>query len=271
MKIFKIESIVALVVLGLVVLAILKGGYYTVNPGEVAVKIRLGKLVDSYGEGLYFKIPIVETVEKFSIRINRADIKTESFSKDLQPIDLEVVVNHRIEKNTVESIYRNLGSNYETTVVEPIVQEEIKAVISKFSAESLISNRTTVTAEISNVVKARLLKKEIIITDISVTNFDFTDAFLKSVEDKQIAEQQAKKAKKDVERVKSEAQQKLEQAKVEAEALRLQRLAVSPNLIKLRSVEAQIKAIEKWDGKLPNYVGGGTVPFIGINGTPASK
>lgn len=245
----------------LIAIWVLYGGYFLVNPGEVALKIRMGKVVDSYDEGFYLKIPFIDAVKKFSIRIKRSDIKTEAFSKDLQTVNIDVVVNHRIEKNTVMSIFRNLGIDYERTIIEPIVQEEIKAVIAKFSAEALIANRMDVTKEISNVVKARLLEKQIIITDISVTNFDFTSEFLKSVEDKQIAEQNAKKALKDVERIRNESQQEIIKARAQAKALELQRNAVSPNLIKLRSVEAQLKAIEKWDGRLP-YYNGGAMPFI---------
>lgn len=264
MKIFRMESLIAVLVAVVIGLSIIHSGYFTVKPGEVAVKIRLGKLVNSYEEGFYFKIPFLEKVEKFSIRISRTDIKTEAFSKDLQSINVDVVVNHRIEKNTVESIYRNLGVNYEVTIIDPIVQEEIKAVIAKFSAENIISNRAKLTNEISNIVKKRMFKKQIIITDISITNFDFTPDFLSAVEQKQIAEQNAKKAEKDVERVKQEAKQKIEQARAEAKSLQLQKQAVSANLIKLRQVEAQIKAIEKWDGKLP-YYNGGAVPFINID------
>jgi prohibitin 2 len=265
MKIFRMESLIAVFVAVVVGLSIIHSGYFTVKPGEVAVKIRLGRLVNSYEEGLFFKIPFVAKVEKFSIRISRTDIKTEAFSKDLQSLNVDVVVNHRIEKNTVESIYRNLGVHYETTIIDPIVQEEIKAVIAKFSAEDIITNRANLTKEISDMIKKRMFEKQIIITDLSVTNFDFTPDFLTSVEQKQIAAQNAKRAEKDVEKVKHEAQQKIEQAKAEAESLRLQRAAVSPNLIKLRQVEAQIKAIEKWDGKLPYYNGGGAVPFINID------
>lgn len=265
MKIFRIESLAVTFFIVLVILSIFHSGYFVVRPGEVAVKIRLGKIIDSYDEGFYFKLPFIEKSELFSIRINRTDIKTDAFSRDLQSIDVDLVVNHRIEKDTVKSIYRNLGPNYEHTVVDPIVQEEIKAVFARYSAESVVSNRSDVANEISEIIKKRLLEKQIIITDISVTNFDFTKEFLTSVEEKQIAEQRAQKALKDVERVKAEAQQTIEQAKAEAKSLEMQRAAVSPTLIELRKVEAQIKAIEKWDGKLPHY-NGGAVPFLQIDG-----
>ena len=131
-------------------------------------------------------------------------------------------------------------------------------------AERIISNRADVTREMDQIVKTRLKEKQIIVTDLSITNFEFTADFLKSVEDKQIAEQMAKKAEKDVERVKKEALQVVERAKAEAQSLKLQREAVSDQLIELRKVEAQIKAIDKWNGVLSQYSGGGAVPFINV-------
>ncbi len=238
--------------------------FFIVSPGEVAIKTRLGSIVDSYSEGMHFKLPLVEGITKFSIQIQRADIKTQAFSKDLQTMDAFLVVNHRIQKETVISIYRNLGPAYVRNVVDPAVQEVFKAIAAKYSAEKIISDRNLLVEEINAEVKERLSKKEIIVTDISVTDLDFTDQFLKAVEDKQVAEQQAKMAEKLVEKAKRDAEQTVAKARAEAESLRMQREAVTPSLIELRKVEAQIKAIEKWNGVLPHYVGGG-VPFVSMD------
>ena len=253
-----------LLVAGIIALSVISDGFFTIQPGEVGVKVRLGKIIDSYSEGLYFKIPFVDNIEKFSIRIRRADIKTSAFSKDMQTIDVDMVINYRIEKSTIVSIYRNLGPDYVQSVIDPITQESVKSITAKYSAEKIISSRADVTREMDEVVKNRLSEKQIIVTDLSITNFEFTPDFLKSVEDKQIAEQNAKKAEKDVERVKKEAIQVIERARAEAESLRLQRAAVSDQLIELRKVEAQIRAIEKWNGVLPQYSGGGVIPFINV-------
>lgn len=256
----------ALIVAVMVVasLLIVRDGYFTVNPGNVTIKIRFGKLLGAYDEGLYFKIPFVDDTKTFSIKIKRTDLKFEAFSKDLQPIKIDLVINHRLEKANVESIYRNLGSEYEAIIIEPIVLEEVKSVISNYSAEEVVTNRSDINKKVSEIVKARLLIKQIIATDISITDFDFTEIFLKAIEEKQIAEQEAKKAKNQVEVAKQEAEQKLERARGEAKALELQKNSISKDLIELRKVETQLKAIEKWDGKLPTYNGSGAVPFIQI-------
>ncbi len=237
--------------------------FFIVPPGEVAIKTRLGSIVDSYSEGMNFKIPFFESVTRFSIQIQRADIKTQAFSKDLQTMNSHLVVNHRIQKETVVSIYRNLGPNYVDNIVDPAVQEVFKAIAARYSAEKIISERSLLVEEINAEVKERLNKKEIIVTDISVTDLDFTDQFLKAVEDKQVAEQQAKMSEKLVEKAKRDAEQQIAKSRGEAEALRMQREQVTPSLIELRKVDAQLKAIEKWNGVLPGYVGAG-VPFISI-------
>ena len=237
--------------------------FFIIAPGEVAVKTRLGGIVDSYSEGMHFKIPLVENITKFSIQIQRADIKTQAFSKDLQTMNSHLVVNHRIQKETVVSIFRNLGPNYVDNIVDPAVQEVFKAISARYSAERIISERNQLVEEINAEVKERLSKKEIVVTDISVTDLDFTDQFLKAVEDKQVAEQQPKMSEKLVEKAKRDAESQIAKSKGEAEALRMQREQVTPALIELRKVDAQLKAIEKWNGVLPGYVGAG-VPFISI-------
>ena len=173
-----------------------------------------------------------------------------------------MAINHRILPDTIESIYRNLGTEYTSTVLKPMVEEWTKAVIAKYSADSLISNRTQVARELDQILKEKMAEKEVIISDIAITNFEFSPQFLKAVEEKQIAEQEAKRATNLVEKVKKEAEQKILQAEAEAKSLRLQREVVSDNLIKLRQVEAQLKAIEKWDGRMPTYMAGDQMPFV---------
>jgi len=237
--------------------------FFIVPPGEVAIKTRLGAIVDSYGEGMHFKLPFVESVTKFSIQIQRANIKTQAFSKDLQTMNAHLVVNHRIEQGTAVSIFRNLGPNYVENIVDPAVQEVFKAIAARYSAERVISERNELVMEINKEVKERLTTKQIVVTDISVVDLDFTDQFLKAVEDKQVADQQAQMAGKLVEKAKRDAEQQIAKSRGEAEALRMQREQVTPALIELRKVDAQLKAIEKWNGVLPGYVGAG-VPFISI-------
>ena len=245
--------IIAVIVVLLLILTAF-GSYFTVDAGQSAIKLRFGKIIGSYDEGLHYKIPFVDTIEKFSTRVNKDTIDTEAFSRDLQTIKVGLAINHRILPETVVSIYRNLGRNYVQTVLTPMVEEWIKAIVSKYSAESLISNRVEVARELDAILKEKMKEKQVIVSDIAIVNFDFSPQFLKAVEEKQIAEQEAKRATNLVEKVKKEAEQQVLKAQAEAESLKLQRQVITPELLKL-------KTIEKWNGQLPTY-NGGELPFI---------
>jgi regulator of protease activity HflC (stomatin/prohibitin superfamily) len=153
---------------------------------------------------------------------------------------------------------------YKERIIDPAVQECVKAVTARFTAAELITQREKVRVEIQEMLKQRLQTYGIVVDDFSIVNFKFSDQFTQAIEAKQTAEQLALKAQRDLERVKVEAEQKITQAKAEAEALRLQKQNVTPELIKLRQIEATMKAIEKWDGHLPQITTG-AVPFIDVS------
>ena len=153
-------GLVWVVIFGMILITAL-GSYFTVPAGSVAVKLRFGKIVDSYTEGIHVKIPFVDKVEKFSVRIKKDSFQTEAFSKDLQTVKLTLAINHRIQPDTIISIYRNLGPDYTNTVLRPMVEEWTKAVIAKYSADSLIANRVEVAKELNEILddlEARLNK-----------------------------------------------------------------------------------------------------------------
>jgi prohibitin 2 len=104
----------------------------------------------------------------------------------------------------------------------------------------------------------------LVVDDVAINNLGFAKSFTKAVEEKQVADQNAQKAKNDLERIKIEAQQKIEVAKAEAEALRVQKEQITPALLDLRRIEMQTEAVKKWDGKMPYFNGGGVVPFIEV-------
>ena len=143
------------------------------------------------------------------------------------------------------------------------MQEVVKAVTASYTAVELITQRERVRGEIKAQLKERLVGYNIFVDDFSIINFKFSQQFTQAIESKQTAEQFALKAQRDLERIKIEAEQKVAQAQAEAEALRLQKANITPELVKLRQIEATIKAIEKWDGHMPQ-VTGGTIPFIDV-------
>jgi regulator of protease activity HflC (stomatin/prohibitin superfamily) len=141
----------------------------------------------------------------------------------------------------------------------------MKAVSARYTAEELITKRPAVSAEMQSSLTKRLLSSNISVDAFSIVSFSFSEIFTDAIEAKQTAEQNALKAKRDLDRINVEAKQTIASATAEAEALRLQKMNISPDLIELRKIEANLKAIEKWNGILPQVTGAGAVPFIGIN------
>ena len=259
----KAAIIGSLIIGGILALFLVFGSWFTVSPGEVAVKTRMGKLIGNYGEGLHFKLPMIESIGKFSIQIERTDIKTEAFSKDLQQMNADLAVNHRIQQNTIESVYRNLGPNYVNNLLNPMVQEILKAITAKYSAEEIIAKRMEVVKELNEIAKAKLIEKEIVITDISIVDLSFKDEFMRAVENKQIAEQKSKEAEKLVAKAKQEADQMIATARGQAEALRLQREQITPMMLESKRLDIQREALAKWKGEVPTYMGGQMpIPFM---------
>lgn len=172
-------------------------------------------------------------------------------------------MNYHVLPSRANWVYQNLGKEYKERIIDPAVQEVVKAITARYTAVELITQRENVRYEIKKLLSERLSAYNIVVEDFSIVNFSFSKQFTQAIEAKQAAEQLALKAQRDLERVKIEAEQKVAQAKAEAEALRLQKENVTAELVKLRQIEAAMRAIEKWDGHLPR-VTAGAVPFIDV-------
>ena len=198
------------------------------------------------------------------VRVEKAESDQTAASKDLQVVTTTVAVNFHLNPEEVNKLYQSVGLSYKERIVDPAVSEALKAATAQYTAEELISKRSEVSTKVKEVLENKLSTYFMQLDEINITEFKFSEEFNNAIEQKQIAEQQALKASLDLQRIEIEAQQKIEQAKAEAESLRLQKQEVTPELVELRKIEAQMEAIKKWDGKLPN-VTGGTVPFIDVN------
>ncbi|MEA3249255.1 MAG: prohibitin family protein [Patescibacteria group bacterium] len=227
-----------------------------VPAGHRGVITLFGKVQDQiFDEGIHVKNPF-KAVQNIEVRTRKLQVEADSASKDLQSVSTTIALNYHPSPEAVNKLFQEVGLDYGNRIIDPAIQESVKAAAAKFTAEELITKRSEVKAEIIDQLRGRLQTKHIVIDDFSIVNFDFSEQFNQAIESKQTAEQNALKAERDLERVKLEAQQKIEQAKAEAESLRLQRLEISQAMLQLRW-------IEKWDGKTPQYWGNAT-PFIGL-------
>ena len=245
----------------LVILAFLRP-FTIINAGERGVVMRFGEVQDTvFDEGIHLIMPIVTTVKRITVRIQRDDVQAEAFSRDLQYIQTDIAVNWHIEPTTVNKIFQEVGDRTEIVrrIISPAVSEVVKAATAKKTAEEIIAKRTELKQEIDNQLKERLGSYGVVVDDVSLVNIDFTEEFAKAIEAKQIAEQEAKRARFEALRAEQQAQADINRAKGQAEAQRLQRQTLTPELL-------QKQAIEKWDGKFPQVLtGDGALPFITID------
>lgn len=240
--------------------------FVIVGAGERGVVLNFGKVQEEVlGEGLHLKIPFVQTIIIMDVKIQKDQIEAAASTRDLQDTASTVAINYRVVPQSANKIYQEVGLAYRARIIDPGVQETVKAVTARYNAAELITQRSEVGTEIRETMKARLAPYNIEVTDFAIVNFSFSEQFTQAIEDKQTAEQRALKAEQDLKRIEIEAKQKVELARAEAESLRLQRAVISTQVIQLREIEARIKAIEKWNGQLPR-VTGGVLPFLDVEG-----
>ena len=232
-----------IIIIAVVILLVSSTG--VVEPGHTGVIVNLGKVSSTvYQEGFHFKIPFVSEVVQIDNRVLRTDIDSVSASKDLQNVSSTISVNYRVAKNSSADIYKNVGLDFDNIIVKPAVQECVKSVTAKFTAEELITDRTVVSAQMEEAISQKINSYGLTIEVFNIINFEFSEEFNKAIEAKQTAQQEALKAEQDLARIKVEAEQKITQAEAEAEAYRLTNAEITDKVL-------MMEFINKWDGKLP--------------------
>ena len=221
--------------------------------------------------GLSVVVPL-SRVHHINVQILKHDSKGDAASKDLQSVHTTITANFNVLASESAKLYSEIGMNYEDKLFDGAVQETFKAITANYTAEELIKKREQVTGEITQLFKEKITSLSggsIKIDAVFIKNFQFGNAFNKAIEEKQVAEQTALKASRDLERIKIEADQArataqgkadatIMEAKATAEAFRLKSQQITENMIRMA-------AIEHWDGKLPTYMGAGApVPFISV-------
>lgn len=247
---FRPVKIITSALLVLLIVILVFGCFAVVPSGHTGVITRFGKVSDVVlGEGLHMKLPIITKIINIDNRVLRTDVDADSASKDLQTITSTVSVNYRIDKTRSAEVYRNIGKNVENVILKPAVQECVKSVTSKFTAEELITNRQVVSEQIKDLLKDKITPFGLNVEVLNVINFSFSDEFNRAIEAKQTAQQQALKAEQDLARIRIEADQQIAQAQAEAESYKLKSQEITQDMLKL-------EAIRKWNGVLPTYYTG---------------
>ncbi|MCQ2464263.1 MAG: prohibitin family protein [Oscillospiraceae bacterium] len=234
-----------------------------VPAGHTGVVLTLGKVSStSYQEGFHLKAPFIQQIEVMSNKIQVYETSATAVSKDLQSVSSNIAVNYKISSDQSAKIYQTIGREYESIILMPAVQESMKSVTAKYTAEELITERAVVGEEIKNTLENKVKDYGIIIEKFNIVNFDFSSEFNAAIEAKQVAEQNLLKTKTEQQQaiviaeaeakkktIAAEAQAKatLTEANAQAEANNLLNNSLSELIIKYEQ-------IEKWNGELPKVM-----------------
>jgi len=252
------KSIMKIIIVAVIILLLIFVGFNSfavVQAGHSGVVVNLGKVSENVlEEGLHFKIPFVSEIVQVDNRVLKTEVESNAASKDLQNISSKVSINYRVNKSSSAEIYKNVGSDFTNVIVNPAIQECVKSVAAKYTAEQLITNRATVSSEMEEAISHKINPYGLSIEVFNIVNFDFSEEFNKAIEAKQTAQQEALKAEQDLARIKVEAEQTIEKAKAEAEAYNLKNAQLTDKVI-------MMEFVEKWDGKMPSVMSGAQAMF----------
>ncbi len=281
--------------IGLVLLSIILGSWYTVDEGERGVILRYGAVAGIAQPGLGFKLPIIDSVVRVSVQSKAAIYNgMEAYSRDQQPATMNLSVNYRIPPDRVEDVYANYGGEdgLLSRLVERRVFEESKTVFGRFAAVTAIQERGRLNQEIADAIQ-KSVSGPVIIDSVQIENIDFSDAYEASIEQRMLAEVEVQRLRQNAEREKVQAEITVTQAQAQADARRAQAQAQADSVrvqaqaeseaIRLRG-EAEALAIkargdalrdnpglvsltqaERWNGQLPTtMLPNGSVPMLNL-------
>ena len=253
------------IVIALAIVVVLVASVRIIPTGNTGVVLTLGKASDNVmKEGLNFTIPFVQTVAVINNKIQVVEVNAPAVSKDLQTVNSVIAVNFRVGLESGAKVYKNIGKDYKDVLLLPAIQECIKSVTAKYTAEELITMRAQVGIEIKETLETKVNTHGIIIEEFNIVNFEFSEEFNAAIEAKQVAEQNLIKTETEQKQAivvaESEAKRKVIAADAEAEATlkKAQAQAEANKLLSqsLTDTIVEYQMIQKWNGELPMATGG---------------
>ena len=249
--------------LSIIMLSIVVSAFTVISAGHTGVQVTLGEVNPlPLTEGVHFVNPI-SSIKDVDVRLQKAELKgANAGTKDLQVVHTDIVVNYRLDPLKVPHIYKEYGLNVDEKVLGPGINEAFKSVTGHYTSEELVTKRDLVSQEILQHLITKMAPFNIAVSNISLVNFGFSQAYQQAIEDKVISAQKTAKAQQDLERIKVEAASRIAQADGEAKAIAIQAAAIQSN-----GGENYVKLqwIEKWNGALPStMLGGDTKTLMNI-------
>jgi regulator of protease activity HflC (stomatin/prohibitin superfamily) len=247
------------IVLGIIVL-IAANPLFIVRPGQVGVSenILTGK-TKSRNPGTHLLVPFLYRTHRFDVRTQRLDVQANSASKDLQHVSMDVALNYILEHKKVNQLFAEVGMSYQEKVIDPAVQESVKAASSQFPVEEIIVQRQALKTMMEEHLRERLAKYYITLENLNLIDIRFTEEFNRVIEQKQVEEQKIKTAEYQKRQAQQYKEKAILEAQAESEKQRLLRQTVTPDIVAL-------EWIKKWDGKLPETMLGDSKALLMLPG-----
>ncbi len=250
------KSTLAIYLAGVLFLLIIFSPFTIISAGERGVVVRFGHVKETIlNEGFHLKNPL-DDVFHYSVQTTKYETFASAASKDLQTVSVTLAVNYHLNPSTVNTLHQNVRGDYQETLLSPAVQDAVKSITAQYTAEELIARRSEVSQGIETLLRERL-EAYFFVENINIVNFDFSESFNAAIERKVTAEQEALAARNRLEQTKYEAEQKIIAAQAEAESLRIQAEALAEN-----DALVSLEAVRKWNGELPSYYSGESLPFL---------
>ena len=269
-----VGKIVGLAVILILALIIIGGSSVVVEAGQTGVVLTFGKVSPVVlQEGFHLKIPFAQNVVMINNRIVKTEVTTEAFSKDLQTVSTVIAVNYHVNKSASAEIYKEVGLGFEDVLVTPAINEVLKAVTANYTAQQLVSSRGDVSVLLDENLNSKLNEYGIMVDDLNIINWDFSEEYITAIEAKQVAEQNLIKTRTEQEQAlviaNTEAQKQIIAAQAEADKIKLLADATASSNTTIASSLTDIliryETLQKWDGQLPQVTNGSnTLVDIGL-------
>lgn len=235
-------------------------GCEQVDVGYRGIETKFGEIQgEPKPEGLYFYNPLTSSIKEFNVQEQKFEGKATCFTRDTQRVDIDVAMTFYPDPKAIGKIYKEYGKDWEQKLVSQAVMNSVKDIVGAYIADDLVGKRDEARTKAETELKNVLANRSVIVTRLDFVNLDFDDAYEKAVEAKVVAVQKAAQAKNKTVEVEEQARQKVIAAQAEAESMRIRSKALTEN----KSL-VEYEAVQKWDGKLPQYMLGNSTPFINI-------
>ncbi len=248
-----LARLIGVAILIFVLIIVATSASYVVEPGFRGVEVTLGKVSPIFkGEGFGWKTPFITRIIPVTIRQQTRDLTADCYSSDLQQVKTELRVLYRVPEASIVQIYQGYAGDPFDSLIAPRVQEALKEVTAMQSAELIVKNRELIKNNTLKSVKEKI-GNLLFVEDVVIQNIDLSHELETAIEAKMVQEQEAAKAKFTQVKAQIEADTVVIKAKGDAESIKIRGEA-----LKLTPAFIDLQIVEKWDGRAPLYVGGGS-------------